>query len=134
MKKIKKHYEGMKLNKFTLIALVAVFVLSIMIAVAVANNEDALSRNWFWAFAGVNCLGFGATLYVHGLVAKSNNLCILAGIILFALGSLWFVTDILYNGGAKNVVGSGWWIGLISAVVIGALGYFVPVFVNKNRK
>ena len=120
-----------KINKFTVIASAVVFVLSVVLAVAVSNNPDALSRNWFWAFAGVNCLGFGIVFYIHGLVAQ-NNLCKIAGCVLFGLGILWLFTDIVFNG-MNNTVGSAWWIVLLIGAVVGVDAYFVPALINKNK-
>lgn len=106
---------------------------SVALAIVVSKNPaGVLSRNWFWAFIGVNCLGLGISFYVHGLITK-NGLCKIAACILLGLGLLWLFTDIVFNG-ANGVVGGGWWIGLIVGVAVGLVCYFVPVVIEKNKK
>lgn len=130
----KGFFAGLNFNKFTYIAAAAALVLAIVLAVIESSVADCPARNWFWMLAGVFCLGEGIVLYVHGITAKASNVCILAGVVLTALGVLWFVTDICVNGGSSNVVGSGWWVGLIACVVVGLACYFIPVLVKKNNK
>ena len=128
----KGFFAGLKLNKFTYIAAAAVLVLAIVLSVVEGTTSNTPARNWFWMLAGVFCLGEGIVLYVHGVSAKASNACILLGVILTALGALWLVTDIFVNGNLGSV-GSGWWVGLIAAVVVGAAFYFIPVLA-KNKK
>jgi len=134
--KMKKNNKGfiaeLKLNKFTYIAAAAVLVLAIVLAIVEGTTSNTPARNWFWMLAGVLCLGEGIVLYVHGVVAKASNVCVLAGVILTALGALWLATDILVNGEFGGE-GSGWWLGLIVGVVVGAACYFIPVLAKKKK-
>ena len=132
----KKDYDGLKLNVYTIIGLIASIALAVGLAVYVGDGSGRLSRNWFWVFSGVSCLGIGVTCYAHGLTQRSGILCVVAGIILVFLGALWFTADIVCNG-MGGTVGGGWWIGLISATVVALLMYFVPLivkFIIKKRK
>ena len=129
---IKSIFAELKLNKTAYILMYAVFVLSVGLSILEAF-VDTQARNWFWMLAGVFCLGEGILFYIHGLKVQANRLCFIGSIVLTALGALWFFADIVVNG-ALGSVGSGWWIGLIAAIVIATVAYLIPTLLKKKNK
>lgn len=127
MNGLKKQIEDLKLNKFTLIAAAAVLVAAIVLAIVAGVVEGGLNlwhvAPWLSALLGVLACGEGLVLYLHYFYAKSSALCKWLGICLLVIGCFWAVVEGV--GFAK------WWIGLISAVAIGLITYFVPFIIEK---
>lgn len=103
----------------------AVIVLIVAIVCAVLEGTVGTnSRSTFWMFAGVMCLGEGLAFYLYSLTTGSKSFLFYPSIIITALGMLWLVTDIIING-TFGSAGSGWWVGLISAVCIAAILFLI---------
>ena len=130
METIKKEFEALKLGKITYIAAAAVLVLAIVLAIVAPNTEGYLRAwqtcPWLSYLLGVLALGEGIVLYAHTIVVKGSNLGNYLGIAGIVLGVFWLVTDIIANS-----ITAWWWLGLIIAIVVGVLCYFVPGLVEK---
>ncbi len=125
---LKRELEALKLNKFTLIAAACAVVFAVIMAVVEAT-VGTVARNWAWMLLGTGALAGGAVVYAHTVWVNASKLGFYSSIVVFALGAMWLTADVIYNG--KSGVASGWWVGLIVAVVVAAIMYFAPALVKK---
>ncbi|MBQ7164185.1 MAG: hypothetical protein IJR61_02505 [Clostridia bacterium] len=129
-----KEVKGFNFKPATFIAMCAVCVLAIVYAIVTGTTTGiSHARNWFWALAGVLCLGEGIVLYVHSLVASQSKLLRFLSVAMVTLGTFWLFMDIVFNGGISGTTRfGGWWLGLIIGAVVGAACLFIPMFAKKK--
>lgn len=130
----KKEVKNFCFKPATIIAMCAVCVLAVIYAIVTGTTTNVShARNWFWALAGVLCLGEGIVLYVHSLVASSSKILRILSVAAIGLGTFWLFMDVIFNGGLDgNTRFGGWWPGLIIGAVVAAACLFIPMFVKKK--